>query len=295
MFDEVRGNKVKSWLLIFLFIALIGLLGAAIGRLYGNFYIGLVTALLFSLFYAMLGFFSGDQMILAMSGAREVKKEEYPYLFNTIEGLAIAANIPVPKAYVIEDSAMNAFSTGRDPSNASITVTTGLLKSMNRQELEGVIGHEMAHIRNYDIRIMMLTAVLVGISTLLSDFLLRSFLWGGKGGKREGGNVTLALIVIGLALAVLTPLISQLIQLAVSRRREFLADSDAIVLTRYPPGLANALKKIAKDPDPLVDTANKATAHLFISTPFREEKSFVTNLFSTHPSIKERIKILETM
>lgn len=296
MFDEARKNKIRSWLLISIFIILIGVLGSVIGLIYDNFYIGLALALVFASMYSLIGFYSGNQMILSMTGAKEAIRKEYPYLINTVEGLAIAANIPPPKTYIIEDSALNAFATGRDPRHASITVTTGLLKAMNRQELEGVVAHEMSHIRNYDIRLMMLVAVLVGIVTLLSDFLLRSFLWGGKGGRRDSklGNIGLILIIAGFLLAILTPIIGQLVHLAISRKREYLADSDAAILTRYPPGLASALKKIAKDPDPLVDTANRATAHLFISTPFRES-SFITNLFSTHPPIKERISILESM
>jgi heat shock protein HtpX len=192
---------------------------------------------------------------------------------------------------------MNAFATGRDPEHASITVTTGLLKVMDRQELEGVIAHEMSHIKNYDIRVMMLVVVLIGIVTLLSDFLLRSFLWGGAGRKRDNdsGNLGLIMIVVGLVLAILSPLIGEMIRLAVSRKREFMADANGAILTRYPPGLASALKKIAKDPDPLVDKANKATAHLFISTPFRKKKSFMSGLFATHPPIEERIKRLEQM
>lgn len=295
MFDEVRKNKTRSYLLMFLFIIIIGVLGALIGFVWGDFYVGLILAIIFSIIYSFIGYYSGDSMILSMSGAREATKEEFPFLINTVEGLAIAANIPAPKAYIIDDSALNAFATGRDPKNASITVTTGLLKVMNRQELEGVISHEMSHIKNFDIRVMMLTAVLVGIVTLLSDFLLRSFLWGGKNRDRENNGLGVILIVIGLVLAILSPLISQLVQLAISRKREYLADSNGALLTRYPEGLANALKKIAKDPDPLVDNANKATAHLFISTPFREHKGFVTNLFSTHPPLQERIRRLEQM
>ena len=297
MFDEVRKNKLRSWLLIFLFIFLIGLLGAAIGGLYGSVYGGITVAILFSLFYSMLSYFSGDQMILAMTKSREATKKEFPYLYHTVEGLAIAANIPKPKIYVIDDTALNAFATGRDPAHASITVTTGLLKAMNRQELEGVVAHEMSHVKNFDIRMMMLTAVLVGITTLLSDFLLRSFLWGGKEGRREdkGGTLIFALILVGLILAVLTPIISQMVQLAVSRKREYLADASSAVMTRYPAGLASALRKISKDPDPLVDNANRAMAQLFISTPFRKDDSFITGLFSTHPPLKERIRILENM
>jgi heat shock protein HtpX len=298
MFDEVKNNQLKSYFLIFVFIILISFLGVIIGIIYGSVYFGLIISLLFGFFYCLIAYFSGDSMILALSGAKEVKKSEYPYLFNTIEGLTIAAGLKtIPKAFVIEDSAMNAFATGRDPEHSSICVTTGLLKVMNRQELEGVIAHEMSHIKNYDIRMMMLAAVLIGIITLLSDFLLRSFLWGGKreNNNSKGGNITIFLIVIGLILAILAPLIGELIRLAISRKREFMADASAAVMTRYPAGLASALKKISKDPDPLVDQANKATAHLFISTPFRDNKSWLSNLFSTHPPIQDRIRLLEEM
>ncbi len=297
MFDEVRNNKLKSLVLIFFFIILIGILGAVIGLVYNNLYFGVSIAIIFSLIYTIIMFYSGNKLILNMSGARQVTKKEYPYLYHTIEGLAVSAGIHPPKAYIIDDSALNAFATGRDPKNASITVTTGLLKAMNRQELEGVVAHEMSHIKSYDIRFMMLTAVLVGIITLLSDFLLRSFLWGGKHKResRNAGQLTIILIAAGLILAILTPLIGQMIKFAISRKREFMADANSAVLTRYPPGLAGALRKISKDSDPLVDQANKATAHLFISTPFRKKTGFITNLFSTHPPIEERIKRLEAM
>jgi heat shock protein HtpX len=296
MFDEVSSNKFKSVLLTSVFIIVIGVLGAIIGFVYGSFLFGFVMALIFSVIYSLIAYYSGSSMILSMSGARPVTKKEFPYLVNTVEGLAIAAGLPTPKAYVIDDSALNAFATGRDPKNASITVTTGLMKTMDRQELEGVVAHEMSHIKNYDVRLMMLTVVLVGVITLLSDFLLRSFLWGGKrDNDSKGGGLGVILIVLGLVLAILAPLIGELIKLAVSRKREFMADANGAILTRYPPGLASALKKISKDPDPLVDKANKATAHLFISTPFRADKGVVANLFSTHPSIQERIKRLEEM
>jgi len=298
MFNEARNNKLKSFFLMFIFILIIGILGALIGIFYGNLYFGLIIAIIFSLIYSMIGFYSGDKMILTMSDAKPVTKKEYLYLYHTVEGLAISAGIPTPKAYVIDDSALNAFATGRDPKNASITATTGLLKAMDRQELEGVIAHEMSHIKNYDIRFMMLTAVLVGIVVLLSDFLLRSFLWGGHGRRRDsksGGQLAIILIALGLILAILAPIIGELIKLAISRKREFMADASGAILTRYPPGLASALRKISKDPDPLVDKANKATAHLFISTPFRNKTGFVTNLFATHPPLEERIKRLEAM
>ena len=296
MFDEARNNQLKSVALLALFVGLIGFLGAVIGLFYGSTYFGMALAVLFAIVYSAIVFNTGDSMILSMSGARPVTKQEQPHLYHTIEGLAVAAGIPVPKAYIIDDSALNAFATGRSPKHASITVTSGLLKTMNRQELEGIIGHEMSHIKNYDVRFMMLTAVLVGIVVLLSDFLLRTFLWGG-GRKRseKEGQMVMIMIVVGFALAILTPLVGQLIQLAISRKREYGADASGAILTRYPPGLASALGKIAKDPDPLVDKANRATAHLFISTPFKNSKGFVTKLFATHPPIEERIKRLEQM
>ncbi|MBW3020124.1 zinc metalloprotease HtpX [Candidatus Woesearchaeota archaeon] len=294
--DEVRNNKIKSYFLILFFIFLAALLGSVFGLIYGNLYFGIAITIIFAIFYTLVMYYSGSKMILKMTGARPVTKKEFPYLYHTVEGLAIAAGLPTPKAYVIDDSALNAFATGRDPENSSITVTTGLLNKLNRQELEGVIAHEMSHIKNYDIRFMMLTAVLVGIVTLLSDFLLRSFLWGGMRGRdRNNNQLTILLIVVGLVLAILTPIVGQLIKLSISRKREYMADASGAHLTRYPQGLADALKKISKDPDPLVDHANKATAHLFISTPFRKKHSFVAGLFSTHPPIHDRIKRLEDM
>lgn len=296
MFEEVRKNKIKSWVLIIIFVLIISNLGAVIGFLYGSLYFGIIFALLISLIYVIFSYFSGDKAILKASGAREVTKKEYPYLFHLIDGLSVSAGLPKPKAYVIDDSALNAFATGRDPDHSSITVTTGLLKKMNRQELEGVVAHEMSHIKNYDVRFMMLVVMLAGLVTLLSDILFRSFLWGnrGKSSHKKSGNGFAILIIIAVILAVLSPIIGQVIRFSISRKREFLADANAAILTRYPPGLASALKKIAKDPDPLVDKANKATAHLFISTPFRKEHG-ISRLFLTHPKLEERIKRLEEM
>lgn len=295
MFQQIRGNKIKSIVIISLFIILIGILGAIIGLLYNSIYFGIILAIIFASFYSLIAYKSGQSMVLKMTGAKPVTKNEYPHLFHAVEGLALAAGMPSPKAYVIDDSALNAFATGRNPENSAIVVTTGLLKKMNRQELEGVVAHEMSHIKNYDIRVMLLTAVLVGIAVLLSDFLLRSFLFGGRKDRKDSGRIGLFLIAIGLVLAILTPLIGELIKLAVSRKREYLADASGAALTRYPPGLASALEKIREDPDPLVDDANKATAHLFISTPFRSKKGFLVRLFQTHPPIEDRIKRLKEM
>ena len=284
---------------MFMFFILIAILGTGLGLWWGSITFGLVLALVIGVVYTLIAYYSGDQMILTMTGAKPVTKEEHPYLYHTVEGLAMAAGLKkAPRVFVIEDSALNAFATGRDPEHSSITVTTGLLKRMNRQELEGVIAHEMSHIKNLDIRMMMLAAVLVGVVVLLSDFMLRSFIWGGRGRRdRESGQGAVIIMLLALLLAILAPLFAQMIKLAVSRRREFLADANAVALTRYPPGLASALEKIKNDPDPLVDKANRATAHLFISTPFRKSKGglMMTRLFATHPPIEERIAKLKSM
>jgi heat shock protein HtpX len=295
MFQQIRGNKIKSIFIMAIFVILIAFLGAILGYIYGSYTFGIIVTLIAGAIYMLIAYNSGKNMILKMTGAKEVTKKEYPHLFHTIEGLSLAAGIPTPKAYVIDDSALNAFATGKDPKNSAVVVTTGLLKTMNRQELEGVIAHELSHIKNYDIRVMLLAAVLVGIAVLLSDFLLRSFLFGGGRNRKDSGNLGLILIVVGIVLAILTPLIGELIKLAISRKREYLADASGAQLTRYPPGLASALEKISNDPDPLVDKANKATAHLFISTPFRKKKGFFVKLFATHPPIEERIQRLKTM
>jgi len=278
---------------------LIIFIGFVIGLYWGNQWMGVVLAFFVGLLYFLFSYYSGAESILTLSKAKEATKPEYTYLINTVEGLSIAAGLSkVPKVYVMDDSALNAFATGRDPEHSYVCVTTGLLKKMNRQELEGVLSHELSHIKNYDIRVMMLAAVMVGVTVLLSDFLLRSFLWGGKDRDRENNQATFVLILVGLALAILSPLIGEMMKLAISRKREFLADANGALLTRYPKGLADALRKIKDDPDPLVDTANKATAHLYISTPFRpdgKKSSWLQSLFSTHPDINERIKKLDVM
>ena len=294
--EEVRWNKIKTYLIMSIFIFIIAILGYFLGILYGTPIFGFGMAIFGAIFYTVIMYAQGSSIILKTTGAREVSKREFPHLFHTVEGLAIAAGIPTPKCYVINDTALNAFATGTDPKNASITVTTGLLKKLNRLELEGVIGHEMSHIKNYDIRVMLITAVLVGITILLSDFIFRTFLWGGAGRERkDGGQLVIILIVVAFVLAILAPIIGEMIKLAVSRRREYLADANGALLTRNPEGLASALEKIKADPDPLVDKANKATAHLFISTPFRKTKGFVTGLFATHPDINDRISKLRAM
>ncbi len=289
-FSQVRSNKLKSNVIMSLFIAFTGVIGGAFTYImYGSWIPGAVLAVIASAIYAVISLSTGDKMILQMTGAKQVTKQEYPHLFHTIDGLAIAAGIPKPKAYVINDSALNAFATGRDPEHASITVTTGLLQKLNRQELEGVIAHEMSHIKNYDIRFLMVTIALVGVILLLADFLWYSMIFGRRDDR--GGHP--ALIIIALVLIVLSPVIANLIKLALSRKREYLADASGAVMTRYPEGLAAALEKIKNDPDPRIESSNRAAAHLFISSPI-SKKSF-SNLFSTHPPIEDRIKRLRNM
>ncbi|HRD02799.1 MAG TPA: zinc metalloprotease HtpX [Candidatus Saccharicenans sp.] len=297
MYEQITANKVKSIFLVLFFAAFVFLVVWAFEQVTGWGEGGFVFALIIALSMAVGGYYSSDKIVLAISRARPVTKEEYPYLFNTVEGLAIAAGIPAPRCYVIDDSAPNAFATGRNPQHSVICVTTGLLQKMNRLELEGVIAHEMSHIKNYDVLLQTVAVVMVGIVALLSDWMLRSFWWGG-GRKRDrekgGGSAGVIIFTLGLVLAILSPLVAQLIQLAISRRREFLADANGAMLTRYPAGLASALKKLAADPEPL-EVANKATAHLYIVNPLKNVKGRVNKLFSTHPPVEERIAALEKM
>ena len=299
MYEQISRNKWKSFLLVLFFVALIFLLTWLFEEVTGWGKGGIVLAVIISLVMAAGGYFASDKIVLTISRARPATKEEFPYLYNVVEGLAIAAGMPAPRCYVIEDTAPNAFATGRNPKNSVICVTTGLLEKLNRVELEGVISHEMSHIKNYDILLQTLVVVMVGVVALLSDWILRSFFWGGgrRRGSRErggGGGAGAILVVVGLVMAALSPLISQLIHLAISRKREFLADASGAMLTRYPAGLASALRKIAADKEPL-EAANKATAHLYIVNPLKDIKGTVNKLFSTHPPIEERIAALEKM
>lgn len=295
IYEEIAGNRRKSYLFILLFVVLIVILGYALGALWNFPYLGLGVALVFSIVYTLIIFYSGDRAILALSSAKPVKREDYPHLYNSVEGLAIAAGIPTPKIYMIDDSAINAFATGRDPKHAAITVTKGAVERLNRTELEGVIAHEMSHIKNYDIKLMLFAVMLVGVIVLLSDFMLRSFFWGGGERRKEGGQLQIIFLIIGLVLAILAPIIAHLVRLAVSRKREYLADADGALLTRYPPGLANALKKIRDDKEPLVEAANRATANLYIANPLRKFGERASHLWSTHPDVNDRIKKLEAM
>ncbi len=296
-FNEIRKSNMKSIMLFFLFLIIIIGLGAIIGLIWGDLYFGLIIAAIFGLVYALIAYYAGRNMLMTFANAKPVTKKEEPYLYHTVEGLALAAGIPTPKAYIIEDSAPNAFATGRNPENSAIAVTRGLLDKLNRQELEGVIAHEMAHIKNYDIRYMMIASVMVGVIMLLSHFLLRTFLWGSMSNNRGGGrsgNAQIIFILVGVALAILSPFIGKLIQLSVSRKREYGADATGATLTRYPEGLASALEKISKDTTEL-KSQNDAMAHLYINNPKKKKKSFMARLMSTHPPTEERIRRLRAM
>jgi heat shock protein HtpX len=293
VYDEISANKRKSFLLLFLFVVFLLFLGWVFGQAYGSGEAGVLIAFLIALFLSLITFFWGDKMVLGISHARPVDRKQDPYLANVVEGLAIAAGVPPPKTYIIEDSAPNAFATGRNPQNSAVAVTTGLLNKLNRLELEGVIAHEMSHIRNYDIRYATFVVILVGTVALLSDWMRRSLFFRGRRGKKGGAGGGL-IILIALLLAILAPIVAQLIRLAISRQREYLADANGALLTRYPEGLASALDKISKDKEPL-EAANKATANLYIINPLLEHRGKLNDLFSTHPPVEDRIRRLRAM
>ncbi len=299
MYTEIARNKRNSWLLIGGFVIVITLVcwvfAMALGRSW-ILYLGAGVAF----GYAGLSYFFADSMVLAVSKAQEVQKKDAPELYRVVENLAITAGLPTPRVYIIADTAPNAFATGRDPAHAVVCVTTGLLDKLDKTELEGVIAHELSHVGNYDVRLMALIVVLVAVIVLLSDWFLRMSFFGFGDNDSGGGGDQFQLIMMaaGIVLAILAPIIGMILQLAVSRRREFLADASGAMLTRYPEGLANALRKIDGDPKPLKE-ANKATANLYIINPLRDNvhghRSWFAGLFSTHPPTAERIKRLEKM
>jgi heat shock protein HtpX len=296
IYDAVAANRWRTALLIVVFTGILTALGYVVGEVFapGGGIAVVPLALGFSGLSATASYFAGDKLVLAQSQAREVAPGEEPQLRNIVETLSIGLGIIPPRIYVIDDTAPNAFATGRDPKHASIVVTRGLLDKLDRTELEGVIAHELSHVVNRDIRVMLLVTVLVGTVALLSDWMLRSFAWGGgarRGRDRGGGGI---ILIVAIVLAILTPIVATLIQLAVSRQREYLADASGALLTRYPPGLANALRKIAADTEAL-EVANKATASLYIANPLKDAPRALDGLFDTHPPIAERIRRLEAM
>ncbi len=293
MYNQITSNKRKTWGLVVIFIAIISLLGYVVGTVmeYGN---GLFFgAIVLSIGMSLFGYFSGDKVALATAGAHKVEATDNPYVYRMVENLSIAAGLPMPKVYVISDPAINAFATGRDPKHASIAVTTGAIEKLENEELEGVIAHEFAHIKNYDIRLMTLVIVLVGIIAIISDWFLHISIFGGNrdSENNRGGGI---LMIVGIVLIILSPIVAQLIQLAVSRRREYLADASGALLTRYPEGLARALEKIGAQARPL-ERASSATAHLYIANPFNGTRRFLGNAFSTHPPLEDRVAKLRQM
>lgn len=288
MYTQIDSNKRKSLLLITIFLVLVVFLGYVIGQATGYGYNGLVIAVIISIVMSLTGYYHGDKIALLSAGAQgPITKEQNPYLYRLVENLAITAGMPMPKVYIIDSPSLNAFATGRDPEHASIAVTSGLLTALENEELEGVLAHELSHIKNFDIRFMMLVIVLIGVVTLLADWFLR-WSWFGRSHNQRGNNQVF--VLVGLILALLSPLFAQLIKLAISRKREFLADASGALLTRYPEGLARALEKI--DKSATLPQAGKATAHLFIANPLQ---SNFAGVFSTHPPITERIARLRQM
>lgn len=295
-YQLVAQNKRKSILIIAVFVAFIVgatyIMAQAFG--YGLDMIGI--GLVFSGLMSFASYWWSDRIILSISGARPATREEFFDYYTVTENLALGQRLPMPKLYVIDDTAMNAFATGRDPEHAVVCATTGLLSRLNRSEIEGVVAHELAHIKNYDIRLMSIVTILVGLVALLADWMLRMSFWGsGNRDDNRPAQFQVIFTALGLALAILSPIVAQLIQLAISRRREFLADATGVSMTKNPAGLIQALQKISHDKEPL-EAANKATAHLYISDPLKNVHSAVgmfAGLFQTHPPVAERIKALK--
>ncbi|MHB1412075.1 MAG: zinc metalloprotease HtpX [Thermoleophilia bacterium] len=296
MYQEIAKNKRLSYLLIVIVTALLIVLGYVIGYATGLSWFGLVIALAIAIGLGLASYFQGDKMVLAVSRARPVAHDDAPQLYNVVEEMAIASGNPVPAVYIIDDPAPNAFATGRDPQHSSIAVTSGLLAKMNREELQGVVAHEMSHVRNYDILFATLVGIMVGAIALMADFFLRWSIFGGarRNENDNNGTIGVILLVAALVLAILAPIAARMVQLVISRKREYLADASAVKLTRNPNGLASALEKIAADKEVLVE-ANRATAHLYIAQPIKKFENRSRGLFDTHPPIQERIRILRAM
>lgn len=298
VYSQIDANKTKTVLVMAFFSLFIAMVAYIFGKAsgYGLSWAGI--ALIISGLMSLGSYYYGDKMVLALSGARPADRIRDFDFYTVVENLSIAAGIPKPAIYVIDDDAPNAFATGRDPKHAAVCATTGLLIKLDRRELEGVIAHELSHVRNYDTRLMAVVMVLVGMVSVMADWFMRTLWWGGRGrnDREDRGNLGAVLMIIGIVFAILSPFIATIIQLAVSRRREFLADASGALLTRYPEGLARALEKISADKS-VLDNASNATAHLYIVNPFKGKKfgTWFAGLFDTHPPLSERIKILRSM
>jgi heat shock protein HtpX len=302
-YREIARNRRNSWLLVVIVALVLAAMGAAIGYATGFGWGGVVVALIVAGVMSVGSYFAGDKLVLLSSGAKEVPvadpPDEYKQLVNVVTEMSIAGGLPMPKVYVIDDTAPNAFATGRDPKHASVAATTGLLQKMDREQLQGVIGHEMSHVGNYDIRFTLLVGVLVGSIALLADWFLRFSFWGGgrRGGgdnDRGGGGLAAILFIVAIVLAIVAPIIGRLVQLAVSRRREALADVSAVELTRNPLGLARALRAISDDPE-VLEVANRATQHLYIVNPIKSFEKRASSMWDTHPPLAERIDVLRNL
>lgn len=297
-YDQISSNKRKSFFLIFIVIIVLISLGYVIGLALGQDYMILVMliTIIFTTLYVFVGYYASDKITIASVGAREATFEQYRQYHHTVEGLCLASGLPKPKLYVMEDDDVNAFASGRDPKHAVVCVTTAALEKLDKQELEGVLAHELSHVGNYDIRYMTLAAVLVGMIAMISHIFLRSLFWGGgsRGNSKEGGSAQVIFIIIGIVLAILAPIFANLVQLAISRKREYAADATAVKLTRSPTGLIKALEKLRSNPSTPHAKITKAVAPLFISDPFDHNKKSDSWL-STHPTLDNRIAILKRM
>lgn len=295
IYSQIRSNRFKTYLIIFLFIGILSAFFYGAGIYFGDPSTYFVFGLVFSLISGVSSYFFSDKLVLKMAGARPASKKEFYNYYTVAENMSIAAGIPMPKLYVIDDPVPNAFATGRNPEHAVVAASTGLLQRLDRAEIEGVIAHEMSHVKNYDILVMTIVTVLVGTLAYAVDFMMRSLWWGGGSRDNDRSNA-IGLILFLLSLFIL-PILASLIQMAVSRKREYLADASGALLTRNPDGLASALEKISAYAKPMRNASN-ATAHMYISNPFKKgsrASSWLSNLFSTHPPIEERIKILKSM
>ncbi len=299
MYEQIAANKRKTALLIFLFVALLFVVGFVIDYLFKGGVVGLVVVAIIVVVASVASYYNSDKVALSMSHAVPADPVQYARLHNLVEGLCIASGLPKPRLYIVNDPAPNAFSTGRNPKHAAIAVTTGLLDTMNRVELEGVLAHELSHIKNYDVLIMTIAVTMVGIIAVISDFFLRLTFWTAGGDERNDNNpLGFIFAIFGFVLLIFAPLIARLMQFTISRRREYQADASGVQMTRYPPGLISALKKLEDDPRS-VRTASKATAHLWIEEPLDKESNRghnkLNHLFDTHPPLEDRIRVLEAM
>ncbi|CAD0119476.1 Protease HtpX homolog [Streptococcus thermophilus] len=298
LFDQIARNKRKTWLLLLVFFLLLGLVGYGVGNLWlGSGFGGLILALVIGFIYVVTMIFQSTNVVMAMNGAREVDEQTAPNLYHVVEDMAMVAQIPMPRVFIVDDPSMNAFATGSSPKNAAVAATTGLLAVMNREELEGVIGHEVSHIRNYDIRISTIAVALASAITMLAGMARNMMLWGGgrrrNDDDRDGSSgLEIVFLILSLIAIILAPLAATLVQLAISRQREFLADASSVELTRNPQGMINALLKLDNSV-PMQHHVDDASAALFINDPKKE--SGLQKLFYTHPPISERVERLKQM